>query len=125
MTENNLVSDELLKKCERILWRTLPSVIHASRKLTPEEKTNRAQLTPGQYHILRNIHRGSNSVSDLAECEKVSPPAISRHVDDLVKMNLVKRTRDTTDRRSIILELTDQGQDIWNKMIERNHQLFF
>ncbi len=67
---------------------------------------------------------GQKSVSDLAECEKVSPPAVSRHVDDLVKMGLVERTRDTEDRRSIILGLTDQGQTIWNKMIERNHQLF-
>ena len=124
MIEKNSASDELLKKCERILWRTLPSVIHATRKLTLGEETIGPQLTPAQHHILRNIQRGSKSVSDLAECEKVSPPAISRHVDDLVNMGLVERTRDTEDRRSIILALTEQGQSIWNKMIERNHQLF-
>jgi DNA-binding MarR family transcriptional regulator len=124
MTENNPVSDELLKKCERILWRTLPSVIHASRKLTMEDQSDSTQLTPAQYHILRNIHRGANSISDLADCEKVSPPAVSRHVDDLVKLGLVERTRDTADRRSIILAVTARGQTLWNKMLERNHQLF-
>jgi DNA-binding MarR family transcriptional regulator len=124
MTDHNAVPDELLKRCERVLWRTLPSVIHATRKLSLDEEQDSKQLTPAQYYILRNIHRGSKSVSDLAECEKVSPPAVSRHVDDLVKMGLVERTRDTEDRRSIILGLTDQGQTIWNKMIERNHQLF-
>lgn len=122
MTEQNTVSDELLRKCERILWRTLPSIQHGVRKLTREDDDR--QLTPAQYHILRYIHRGAKSASNLAACEKVSLPAISRHVDDLVKMGLVERTRDTEDRRSIILALTEQGQVIWNKLVERNHQIF-
>jgi DNA-binding MarR family transcriptional regulator len=124
MTEKKIASDELLKKCERILWRTLPSVLHANRKLSLENNQNSPQLTPAQYHILRNIDRGANSISDLADCERVSLPAISRHVDDLVKQGLVKRTRDSADRRAIILALTEKGQTVWNKMVERNHQIF-
>ncbi len=60
MTDHNAVPDELLKQCERVLWRTLPSVIHATRKLSLDEEQDSKQLTPAQYHILRNIHRGSN-----------------------------------------------------------------
>ena len=93
MTENYSASDELLSKCERMLWRTLPSVLHGTRKLAQDELFGDLQLTPAQFHTIRNIHRGANSVSDLAACERVSPPAISRHVDDLVNMGLVERTR--------------------------------
>lgn len=124
MTENKSVSTDLLKRCERTLWRTLPSVMHISRNLAREGLTDGEHLTPGQYHILRNVNRGAKSVSDLASCEKVSPPAISRHVDDLVKMGLLKRSRDPEDRRSIILALTEEGQSKWDKMVERNHHYF-
>jgi DNA-binding MarR family transcriptional regulator len=124
MTENYSASDELLSKCERMLWRTLPSVLHGTRKLAQDELFGDLQLTPAQFHTIRNIHRGANSVSDLAACERVSPPAISRHVDDLVNMGLVERTRDTEDRRSIILALTKDGQAVWDRMLERNHKIF-
>lgn len=124
MTNQTIGSDELLRKCERMLWRTLPSVFHATRKLAQDEFFGDLQLTPAQFHTIRNIQRGANSVSDLAACEKVSPPAISRHVDDLVNMGLVERTRDTTDRRSIILALTKDGQAVWDHMLERNHKIF-
>lgn len=124
MADQNTVPDELLRKCERILWRTLPSVMHANRRIAQEEFDDDLQLTPAQFHMLRNIHRGAKSVSDLAACEKVTLPAISRHVDDLANLGLVERTRDPEDRRSLILALTEKGQEIWNRMVERNHQAF-
>ena len=124
MTEKQSVSTDLLKQCERALWRTLPSVMHISRDLARKGLIDGGHLTPGQYHILRNINRGAKSVSDLAEREKVSPPAISRHVDDLVKLGLLERTRDPEDRRSIILALTEEGQSKWDKMVESNHRYF-
>lgn len=116
--------EENLKHLERILWRTLPLVIHASRSISREGFNDGQSLTPGQYHTLRNIHRGTRSVSDLAACEKISPPAVSRHVDDLVKLGFVERSRDPEDRRSIILALTEEGQNKWDNMVERNHRYF-
>ena len=120
------VSEDALQRCERALWRTLPAILHANRQLTQQEMfSDDFQLTPAQFHILRNIHRGAGSLSDIANCERVSLPAISRHVDDLVNMGLVKRTRDSADRRSILLELTEKGQAVWKKMEELKRQHFF
>jgi len=124
MSEQTPQMEEKLKECERILWRTLPLVMHASRSLAREDFADGQSLTPGQYHTLRNIHRGAKSVSDLAACGKISPPAASRHVDELVKLGLLERARDPEDRRSIILALTDEGRSKWNKMVERYHRLF-
>lgn len=124
MTDPRTTSDDLLRRCERVLWRTLPTVMHASRDLARQSISEDCQLTPGQHHILRSIQRGTKSISDLAACEKVSLPAISRHVDDLVNMGLVERTRDPDDRRSIMLALTDKGQQMWNEMVERTHIFF-
>jgi DNA-binding MarR family transcriptional regulator len=120
------VSEDTLQRCERALWRTLPAILHANRQLTQQELfSDDLQLTPAQFHILRNIHRGAKSLSDIAASERVSLPAISRHVDDLVNLGLVSRTRGTTDRRSILLEMTEKGQTAWKKMGELKQQLFF
>jgi DNA-binding MarR family transcriptional regulator len=124
MKDKPTVSDELLQRCERALWRTMPSILHANRQVSQEEITDDLQLTPAQFHILRNIHRGEKSISDIAACEKVSLPAISRQVDGLVNMGLVERTRDAADRRSIILALTENGHTAWNKLMERKHLHF-
>lgn len=116
--------DELIHRCERMVWRTLPFVLHTNRQLTQMHSMTDLQLTPAQFHILRNIHRGAKSISDIAACEKVSLPAISRPVEGLVNMGMVERTRDADDRRSITLALTEYGQQTWNQLLEKSHQNF-
>lgn len=124
MSEQPPNLEENLKRLESVLWRTLPLVMHASRSLARRHFSGEQALTPGQYHTLRNIHRGTKSVRELADCEKVSPPAVSRYVDDLVNMDLLERSRDPEDRRSIILALTEKGQNRWDNMVEQNHRYF-
>ena len=67
-------------------------------------------ITSYQFHTIRQIHIGINSVSELADCMHVSRPNISRLVDELVKEGFVTRSRDLEDRRNIQLTLTENGE---------------
>lgn len=74
---------------------------------------SRAQLdlTPGQVfmlHLIRNERL--SSVSKLAEKMEVAPSAITVMLDRLENHGFVSRTRDTSDRRVVIIELTEAGE---------------
>lgn len=85
------------------LWRQVRSRIH-------HEAVENFQITVGQFHVLRHIRAGKDTVSELAEIVRLSRPAISRTVDSLVEKGLVERTPDPDDRRQIQLALTAAGQ---------------
>jgi len=74
---------------------------------------NEAGLTMAQMvalHLL--IHLGPISVSSVAACLKLSPPATSHLVDRMVVAGLVGRTEDPSDRRHKRLAITPKGRDL-------------
>src|SRR6187549_4253832 len=74
---------------------------------------NEAGLTMAQMvalHLL--VHLGPISVSSIAACLKLSPPATSHLVDRLVVAGLVGRSEDPIDRRHKRIVITDKGRDL-------------
>ncbi len=69
----------------------------------------KGDLTQPQYRILALIHRGLDTVSQLALHLGVSQPAMSKMVDMLVKRGLLCRQEDPRDRRQSRLALSSQG----------------
>jgi DNA-binding MarR family transcriptional regulator len=71
-----------------------------------------AELTPSQYNILR-ILRGAGP--DGHRCAEIGArmitrdPDITRLLDRLEKRGLVRRARDTQDRRVVTTRITDAG----------------
>lgn len=64
-----------------------------------------------QSHILYEIdHQHKPSMQQIAETLGTDITTFSRQVQSLVKMNLVKKTPDPTDRRISILSLTTEGK---------------
>ena len=51
--------------------------------------------------------QGRCTVSTLAETLRISRPAATLKVNELVKLGLVQKTRDETDRRMVRLSVTD------------------
>lgn len=81
---------------------------------------NSGQLTPGEYLVLRHLWRsyadgargeqqGNVKAADLSELLDLSRPSITRILNDLERRELIKRSIDTNDRRSINIELTEVG----------------
>ena len=77
------------------------------------EVMNEAGLTMAQMvalHLLTKI--GPVSVSSIAACLKLSPPATSHLVDRLVVAGLVGRSEDPTDRRHKRIVITPRGREL-------------
>lgn len=59
--------------------------------------------------IARLVHEGPMRSSALAELTYLDPSTVSRQVDALVKLALVRRTADPDDGRATLLEATPPG----------------
>jgi len=74
---------------------------------------NEAGLTMAQMVALHLLtHLGPVSVSSIAACLKLSPPATSHLVDRMVVAGLVGRTEDPIDRRHKRIEITAPGREL-------------
>src|SRR5262252_7365019 len=74
---------------------------------------NEAGLTMAQMVALHLLtHLGPVSVSSIAACLKLSPPATSHLVDRMVVAGLVGRTEDPIDRRHKRIEITSTGREL-------------
>ena len=97
-------------------WEFFPPVWHCVRAHIRHEATENFDITVGQFHILRRIWQGADSVSKLADDRHTSRPAISRSVDVLVNKGLVLRTQNPADRRNVQLSLTVEGQSMMDAL---------
>lgn len=90
-------------------WETIPPLWNTIRQHIRAEATGRFDISVEQFHVLRYVRRGTNSISDLATAKNISRPAISQAVDALVNKGLLTRTQSTEDRRFVDLTLTENG----------------
>ena len=98
--------------CARRVLETIPVVMRYIAAGVHHELDDGRWLTMGQFRVLHLIWKGVGSVSDLARCQNVSQPTISRQVDGLVKKGLVTREPDLADRRVIHLALSEKGDTL-------------
>ncbi len=103
-------------------WEFFPPVWHTVRAHIHQEATENFDITVGQFHILRRIRHGVDSVSKLADAKHTSRPAISRSVDVLVNKGLVARTTNPADRRNVQLSLTEEGQSLMEELFSNTRQ---
>ena len=101
----------------KLLLEVVPPLI----RLIRAEIKNAASgtLTFPQFRVLANIHRGLNTVGEIAEHHGVSQPAMTKMVNHLVEMGYIEKTKSFADARCSILVLTSKGkktrQKIWDK----------
>jgi DNA-binding MarR family transcriptional regulator len=68
-------------------------------------------ITDGQYSVLAQLSRaGAMTPGDLAERDHVQPPSMTRTVTRLVEMGLVTRGEHPTDRRQVLVAVTEAGE---------------
>ena len=77
-------------------------------------------LTPAQSRALRTISRSESPIrmGELAAALGVVPRSATDLVDALQGAGLVERTVDQANRRSVLVELTQQGRDIQQAMAD-------
>ncbi len=98
--------------------RLRPVLLRVGRELRREARE--VGISPTQVSLLVAIkYTPGVGVRELAAQERVSPPAMSNHVDRLERDGLVSRTPSTSDRRRVGLRLTDEGQRVLRRVRSR------
>jgi len=87
------------------------SVARLSRRLRTERDPDSDQLSPGQFAVLGLLDRlGEAAVGELAAQERVQPPSMTRTVSCLEEGGYVTRRPHESDRRQVVVALSDQGR---------------
>jgi DNA-binding MarR family transcriptional regulator len=98
--------------------RLRPVLLRVGRELRREARE--VGVSPEQVSLLVGIkYTPGIGIRELAARERVSPPALSNHIDRLERDGLVSRTPDTSDRRRVGLTLTDEGQRVLRRVRSR------
>ncbi len=86
------------------------TLTRAARRLRQEAGV---ELSPSMTSALASIEcHGPISPSELATCERVQRPTITRVLVRLQELELVERTTDLEDRRSSRLTITPAGREL-------------
>ncbi len=82
------------------------------------------EMSATQFAILNTMERGQGrelcTISLLARGMSLDPATIVRSVDLLERRGLVRRRRDTRDRRQVFVEFTEEGQAIQQELHQRS-----
>ncbi|TMM12432.1 MAG: MarR family transcriptional regulator [Actinobacteria bacterium] len=95
-----------------------PVLLQVGRELRRE--TRALGASPEQVALLVSIKYAPGiGIRELAARERVSPPAMTKHVDRLERDGLVERTQSEDDRRRVGIRLTDEGQRLLRRVRSR------
>ncbi|MFD4422474.1 MarR family winged helix-turn-helix transcriptional regulator [Agromyces sp. NPDC058484] len=87
----------------------------ATFRLTRRIRAQKADqaLSDAQFAVLAGLHHhGTQTLTELAERERVSAPSMNRTVNCLEESGYLARTADDVDRRKTNISLTDAGRDV-------------
>ena len=86
------------------------SVMRLGRRLRNERDPD-DDLGMGAKSVLGVLYRnGERTVGELAAHERVQPPSMTRTVNCLVEGGYAVRRQDASDRRVVLVDLTDKGR---------------
>jgi DNA-binding MarR family transcriptional regulator len=80
-------------------------------------------LSYGEWKVLSALRRAGppyrRSPGQLAAQADISSGAMTNRLDRLETQGLIRRLADPSDRRGVLIELTDKGDEIFDSAIER------
>jgi DNA-binding MarR family transcriptional regulator len=87
------------------------SVMRLSRRLRIERAST--DLSLNQLAVLGTLRRhGPLTVGELAAAERVQPPSMTRTVNCLRDLDLVRREPHPSDRRQVVIHLSDKARRV-------------
>lgn len=95
-----------------------PVLLRVGRELRREARE--VGVSPEQVSLLVAVKYSPGiGVNELAARERISPPAMSNHVDRLERDGLVERRPSDEDKRRVGLRLTDKGRRVLRQVRSR------
>jgi DNA-binding MarR family transcriptional regulator len=91
------------------LRRAVSLMARVLRRLRSEHRLSGSKLI-----ILGHLYResGPMTATELAKRERLQPQSLTRIISELAERALIKRKRDPSDRRQLLLEITQRGKDL-------------
>jgi DNA-binding MarR family transcriptional regulator len=80
-------------------------------------------LSLSQVDALESVAERDVRMHELAETMGVDPSSATRTVAPLVNLELVERTVDPTNRRFVVLSITDAGRKVADQLKRERHRL--
>lgn len=94
--------------------------VHRTARRLRFEAQSAADITQSQFCVLASLDRhGPMTPGELAEQEQVQPPSMTRTVAGLDEAGYVQRGPHPSDRRQVLVGLTDEGSEILNTVRRR------
>jgi DNA-binding MarR family transcriptional regulator len=91
-------------------------------KRTLEETLSEHGLSHGEWDVLGQLARSGppyrRSAGQLAQRCDCSSGAMTNRLDQLESRGLVRRLRDPSDRRGVLVELTPKGRKTWDASVD-------
>ena len=105
MVETEAQVDELAAELQRVL-----SKLFSVLRRGDANRGTAGDLTLAQLSILLTLlEKGPIRMTDLAAHERVRTPTTTVAIRRLEKLGLVKRSRDSSDLRAVLVEVTPRG----------------
>ena len=99
------------RECARLLLETIPNLMRSLGGTMRQCKSGEEEhLNMGQFRMLGMLQAAPRTLSELAMNHHVTPSTMSRMIDVLVRKAWVARETDPSDRRQVILTLTQEGR---------------
>ena len=100
------------------------SIMRLSRQIR-WQRADDTELTANQLGVLGALGKhGAMTIGDLALHEKVKPPSMTRIVSNMEAAALVRRTQHATDKRQVVVELTDTARALIDANRRRRDEWF-
>ncbi|BBX19438.1 MarR family transcriptional regulator [Mycolicibacterium duvalii] len=113
MVETDAQVSELAGELQRVLSKVLSVLRHTGKTSTSGD------LTLAQLSILLTLlDQGPMRMTELAAHERVRTPTTTVAIRRLEKLGLVKRSRDPSDLRAVLVEITPQGLQQHHEALE-------
>jgi MarR family transcriptional regulator, organic hydroperoxide resistance regulator len=94
------------------------------RKLAQDFAQSNPEVTNPQFFVLYMIREnGPCKVTALADQMEVKPSAITVMIDRLVKQGYVTREHDVIDRRSVLVDITENGREAVKQSEEQSNEI--
>jgi DNA-binding MarR family transcriptional regulator len=88
-----------------------PSLLRLTRLIRNQRVDMSVTLT--QISAMATLYkRGPMSAGELAACEKVQPPSMTKVLANLEERGLVRREQHPSDKRQAIISVTDAGHEL-------------
>ncbi|MBA4251785.1 MAG: MarR family transcriptional regulator [Chlorobiaceae bacterium] len=98
------------------MWVKLSRAYHTFSKKAVED-IRKYNLTEPQFSVLESLgHLGPMPIGKLCSKQLVTGGNMTLVVDNLEKEGLVKRVHSTTDRRTIVVQITEKGKTLFDQI---------